>query len=116
VECPSAFLLADIANPARTVFIVELSEMKGRTDSPMIGDHVMPQYWGSPPRVADAEMQARQWDPETQRPKTVAYRRHNGGSNYVFADGHARWLRFEQTFQQQVGLTPEVDLYDPGRR
>gem|GEM_PF-6369152 len=49
-------------------------------------------------------------------PKTVAYRRHNGGSNYVFADGHARWLRFEQTFQQQVGLTPEVDLYDPGPR
>lgn len=26
---------------------------------------------------------------------------HNGGSNYGFADGHAKWLRFEQTMKQQ---------------
>lgn len=28
----------------------------------------------------------------------IQHTRHNGGSNYVFVDGHARWLRFEQTY------------------
>src|SRR5438552_8282782 len=27
----------------------------------------------------------------------VGTRRHNGGENYIFADGHARWMRFRQT-------------------
>ena len=28
---------------------------------------------------------------------------HNQGSNYGFADGHAKWYRFEQTMKQQSG-------------
>jgi prepilin-type processing-associated H-X9-DG protein len=27
----------------------------------------------------------------------VGTRRHNDGENYVFADSHARWMRFRQT-------------------
>ena len=27
----------------------------------------------------------------------VDYERHSGGSNYNFLDGHAKWLRMEQT-------------------
>ncbi|MCS6829966.1 MAG: hypothetical protein NZ749_04905, partial [bacterium] len=36
---------------------------------------------------------------------------HLGGANYTFVDGHAKWMRFEQTW------TPDgrVDLHDPGR-
>ena len=26
----------------------------------------------------------------------IKYNRHNGGSNYVFADGHAKWMRWGQ--------------------
>jgi len=36
-------------------------------------------------------------------PKLRAATAHAGGSNYVFCDGHAKWLRFEQTMQQQPG-------------
>jgi prepilin-type processing-associated H-X9-DG protein len=27
--------------------------------------------------------------------------RHNGGSNYAFADGHAKWMKFDQTLQSR---------------
>ncbi len=36
----------------------------------------------------------------------VAARRHGGGSNFTFADGHAKWMRVEQT------LKPDL-LWDP---
>ncbi len=31
----------------------------------------------------------------------IAAERHNGGCNYGFFDGHAKWLRFEQTLPMQ---------------
>jgi prepilin-type N-terminal cleavage/methylation domain-containing protein/prepilin-type processing-associated H-X9-DG protein len=31
---------------------------------------------------------------------------HQQGSNYVFADGHAKWLRYESTFLAAFGLDP----------
>jgi prepilin-type processing-associated H-X9-DG protein len=36
---------------------------------------------------------------------------HNEGTNYTFLDGHARWLRFEQTWAPEVNR----DWYDPRR-
>jgi prepilin-type N-terminal cleavage/methylation domain-containing protein/prepilin-type processing-associated H-X9-DG protein len=33
----------------------------------------------------------------------VATRRHTGGENYIFADGHARWMRFQQTLGPDGG-------------
>jgi len=27
----------------------------------------------------------------------VGWNRHSGGANYIFADGHAKWSRLEQT-------------------
>ncbi len=37
--------------------------------------------------------------------------RHNGGSNYAFADGHAKWLRWESTIQ-----SPLPGYHNPERR
>jgi prepilin-type N-terminal cleavage/methylation domain-containing protein/prepilin-type processing-associated H-X9-DG protein len=34
---------------------------------------------------------------------------HSGGSNYAFADGHAKWMRFEQTVQRQGNQAPASD-------
>ncbi|GBD00178.1 hypothetical protein HRbin17_02716 [bacterium HR17] len=31
---------------------------------------------------------------------------HQNGSNYVFADGHAKWLRYEGTFRAALGADP----------
>ncbi len=95
-----------VANPASCVFAAELVDSKA-------ADHFMPMYWGTPPKVTDAMMQGRQWDAATGEPKTVSIRRHHGGSTYVFADGHAKWMPFSRTWQQAAGSPPTVDMYDP---
>jgi prepilin-type processing-associated H-X9-DG protein len=38
----------------------------------------------------------------------IATRRHLGGSNYVFVDGHAGWKRFTQTWSP-----PTIDMHTP---
>jgi prepilin-type N-terminal cleavage/methylation domain-containing protein/prepilin-type processing-associated H-X9-DG protein len=35
----------------------------------------------------------------------VGTRRHNGGENYIFADGHAHWMQFRRTLNPQTGGT-----------
>ncbi len=98
--------LSLIANPAQTIIVAELAD-----DRTM--DHFMPMFWGDPPKVANSMMQSREWDRALGRPKSVAYRRHQEGSNHVFTDGHAKWHRFEQTWRQTIGQPPAVDWYDP---
>lgn len=41
----------------------------------------------------------------------VARERHNGGCNYGFADGHAKWLRWEQAVAE-----PLPGMHNPGRK
>jgi prepilin-type N-terminal cleavage/methylation domain-containing protein/prepilin-type processing-associated H-X9-DG protein len=38
--------------------------------------------------------------------------RHNGGCNYAFADGHAKWLRWDATFEGGLGLP---GMHNPDR-
>jgi prepilin-type processing-associated H-X9-DG protein len=33
----------------------------------------------------------------------VATRRHSGGENYIFADGHVHWMHFQQTLNAEDG-------------
>ena len=42
------------------------------------------------------------------RAGAIATVRHMGGSNYVFADGHSKWMRFSQTFSP-----PKVNMHIP---
>jgi prepilin-type N-terminal cleavage/methylation domain-containing protein/prepilin-type processing-associated H-X9-DG protein len=59
--------------------------------------------WFYPP--ANAAAPANEMDEVTG---AIAARRHQLGSNFVFADGHAAWKRFSQTFSP-----PSVDLHTP---
>jgi len=85
--------LAAIVRPAECVYLAELAD--NRT-----GDHIHPSRWPRP-GFTGATI-----DPLSE----VATRRHQGGATYVFVDGHARWLRFEQTWDP-----PARDWYYPGR-
>jgi prepilin-type N-terminal cleavage/methylation domain-containing protein/prepilin-type processing-associated H-X9-DG protein len=84
--------MAAIDEPANTIILVE-----GRMKN--IGGLGVWGYggaeWQGGRRLTDAEMQAGSISPKPR----VAYDRHLGGSDYIFADGHAKWLRWEQTFQ-----------------
>jgi prepilin-type processing-associated H-X9-DG protein len=54
-------------------------------------------YWGYHPWPDDGSS----WDDLAQYSSFVAIAKdiHNGGSNYGFADGHAKWYRWESTIQ-----------------
>ncbi len=100
--------LTSFTHPSETILAAELSDDQDE-------DHFMPQYWGNPPKLTDADAQNEQWNQALRLPKVLAIKRHHGGANYPFADSHAKWLRFAQTWQQSDGQLPGVDWYDPLR-
>jgi prepilin-type N-terminal cleavage/methylation domain-containing protein/prepilin-type processing-associated H-X9-DG protein len=79
--------LAQISAPARSVYVVERrSEGNRHTDFCDVHYH---------PWLKEAELPQNADD--TLDPIALASKRHSGGSNYVYADGHAKWQRFENT-------------------
>lgn len=110
---PRPFNLAGVVAPAQCIFSAELGDRNTKTNAVIKADHFMPMYWGTPARVTDMMMNDRTWDSAKQEPTTLAIRRHNNGSNYVFIDGHAKWHAFAQTWQQTPGSAPARDWYDP---
>ncbi len=44
---------------------------------------------------------------DTADPVAVASTRHTGGANYIYADGHSKWMRFENTRKP----LPELPLF-----
>jgi prepilin-type N-terminal cleavage/methylation domain-containing protein/prepilin-type processing-associated H-X9-DG protein len=87
--------LASVPNPAGIVYVVELKENRA-------SDHVHPQLW---PRAGVA---AGALTPLTE----VETTRHQGGSIFIFVDGHAKWHRIEQLWNPDA--TPPVDAFNPG--
>jgi len=120
---PRTIHLAAVTYPAETIFAAELAEKNSKTGVAISEDHFMPMFWGDPAHVdpgmggMDSGIMGSgyQWDMDKQEPTTVAIRRHQEGSNYVFVDGHARWHRFAATWQQTMGQPPSRDWYDPER-
>jgi prepilin-type N-terminal cleavage/methylation domain-containing protein len=98
--------MAQIDKPAECVLVAELADS-------VTQDYFQPMYWGNPPKVTDSGNQMMEWDMVAMQPLTTAIRRHQQGSNYVFAEGHSKWQRFEQTWKQNPGQPPIVDEYDP---
>jgi prepilin-type N-terminal cleavage/methylation domain-containing protein/prepilin-type processing-associated H-X9-DG protein len=86
--------LASVRSPTATIYLAEI--VQNRTE-----DHFHPPLWT---RMRPGQLVI---DPLTE----VATTRHQGGANYVYVDGHAKWHRFEQTWNLAAG----VNLYDPGQ-
>ena len=95
-----------LTRPADQIVVTELADNVAK-------HHFMPMHWDNPPRVADAMMQAKQWNATTQEPITLSIRHHEDGSNYVFADARADWQTFADTWNPQPGQSTTRDLYDP---
>jgi prepilin-type N-terminal cleavage/methylation domain-containing protein/prepilin-type processing-associated H-X9-DG protein len=91
--------MAAIEKPAECIYVVEYRENRA-------GDHIHPQCW------PDKNNEGCQFngsefkiDPisDVVRRGEIEHNRFNGGSHYVFADGHAKWHRFEQTWNPATG-------------
>ncbi len=93
-NCTGFNSLGSIRSPSRTIYIAEMA-------TNTLGDHFHAGAWRYPNDCGTFLL------PEQE----LAMTWHLGGANYGFVDGHAKWLRFEQTW------TPDgtIDLYDPRR-
>ncbi|MBC8134439.1 MAG: prepilin-type N-terminal cleavage/methylation domain-containing protein [Fibrella sp.] len=83
----TGWTLAEIEAPASCIYVTEQRENKA-------GDHAHPMCWegfGSSTCVSI--------NSETE----VEKRRYQGGANYTFLDGHAKWHKFEQTYNPATG-------------
>ncbi|MEN1706553.1 MAG: hypothetical protein AAGJ54_13725, partial [Planctomycetota bacterium] len=80
-----------IQQPARTVHVASLGPTNPARE--LRRDHHMAHFW----RYGDGT------------PDSVPLGRHGGGEGYLFLDGHAEVLRFEDT----LDLEREVDRWDP---
>jgi prepilin-type N-terminal cleavage/methylation domain-containing protein len=94
---------ADVRQPAQTIYIAERrSEAAGNPPEPPFCDDIY-HPWFYPPINSRA--------PENEMDEVtgaIAAVRHQGGSNYIFADDHAGWRRFSQTFSP-----PAINLHVP---
>ena len=79
--------LAQITTPAQSIYVVER-----RSDGSKATDFCDVHYH---PWLGEVERPANGAD--TANPVALAAKRHTGGSNYVYADGHAKWHQFDST-------------------
>lgn len=79
--------LADIDAPASCVYVAEARENTA-------GDHTHPMCWERFASSTCVSIPSR---------NEVEQRRYQNGANYTFVDGHAKWHKFEQTYNPQAG-------------
>jgi prepilin-type N-terminal cleavage/methylation domain-containing protein/prepilin-type processing-associated H-X9-DG protein len=78
--------LAQINEPAQSIYVVERRSEGKSTDFCDVHYH---------PWMAESEVPTGPAD--KVNPVAIGSTRHTGGSNYVYADGHSKWQRFENT-------------------
>jgi len=99
--------LAAIQAPASVVYLAESAE------STTPRDHFHPFYWGTPAEQTNAFMQNLTWDAAKNETKELALRRHQGGFNVTYVDGHSKWVQWTRTWGNPP--RPEVwsGAFDP---
>jgi prepilin-type N-terminal cleavage/methylation domain-containing protein/prepilin-type processing-associated H-X9-DG protein len=96
----TTWTLAAVQSPASTVFVVEYKESK--PGAPKAGDHAHPMCWENAPTSTCRSITS---DSEIEKI------RYQGGAHYTFIDGHAKWHKFEQTYDPASGR----DWYIPNQ-
>jgi hypothetical protein len=100
--------LSSFTQPSETILAAELNDQ-------VTEDHFMPMFWGDPAKLEDVDKQAEQWDPVAGQPLALVLTRHAIGSNYPFADGHSKHMKFGQIWHQTTGSVADKDWFDPLR-
>jgi prepilin-type N-terminal cleavage/methylation domain-containing protein/prepilin-type processing-associated H-X9-DG protein len=97
--------LASVQSPASVIALAESAKNITR-------DHFAPYNWNgdqeTPPNPQfNPFMQGMTWDAANKETTELALRRHTGGANYVFMDGHSKFHRWSQVWFQK----PEQGVY-----
>lgn len=100
---------AALASPSKVIALSESGDANVR-------DHVAPYFW-----IYDAKMNEQPWyagayagmhagsfDDAKNEPKNLALRRHNGGFNNLYVDGHAKWGKWSQVWWQNTSTSPAI--------
>jgi prepilin-type N-terminal cleavage/methylation domain-containing protein/prepilin-type processing-associated H-X9-DG protein len=103
--------LAAVGTPASLIYVAESAKNINR-------DHFHPFNWNgnleTPPNpLYSGYMNSITWDNTKQETVELALRRHQGGSNFVYLDGHAKYGRWSQVFFQKPELGIWQGNFDP---
>lgn len=90
--------LAQVTAPSETIYITERRSSASASAADSFCDDVYHPWFDAANPIGN------EMDPKTG---AMATTRHGGGANYVFADGHVGWKRFEQTISPINRHIPE---------
>jgi prepilin-type N-terminal cleavage/methylation domain-containing protein/prepilin-type processing-associated H-X9-DG protein len=92
--------LSSVMSPANVIYIAESAD--DRTD-----DHFHPTQWGRATNFA--------WNAARDETTEIALRRHQGGFNAVYADGHCKWARWDMLWKSGAAtLQEKLGPFHPG--
>ncbi len=103
--------LSSVASPAGVIYIGESNKNINR-------DHFHPFNWNgnqeTPPNPQySGYMNSITWSASLGETVELALRRHSGGSNFVYMDGHAKWGKWTQVFYQRPDQGIWQGAFDP---
>jgi prepilin-type N-terminal cleavage/methylation domain-containing protein/prepilin-type processing-associated H-X9-DG protein len=103
--------LASVNAPASVAYVAESAKNITR-------DHFAPFHWNgdkeTPPNpLFSGFMQGMTFDAVNNETTELAIRRHTGGGNYVFLDGHSKWQRWGQVWFQNPSRSVYQGIFDP---
>ena len=87
--------LARVQEPARSIILSEKGDLSS-TSMVATADHFHPMYWGTPSEESSMMMTGAVWNASTNAPIELAFERHFEGLDNLYADGHAKWNRFDR--------------------
>ncbi|GAB4462534.1 MAG: hypothetical protein OHK0029_29610 [Armatimonadaceae bacterium] len=100
--------LPAISSPANVIYVSEAPENISSRD------HFHPFFWGPDPDFPPSGFMTNMtWDAARNETRELALRRHAGGFNNVYLDGHAKWNRWEQVYFQIPAQNVWQGNFDP---
>lgn len=76
-------------------------------------DHFHPFYWGTPPESEQAFMQSGTFDPATDQTRELTLTAFTDGSNFAYADGHAKFGKWSQVWWRDIPHGIFAGNFDP---
>ena len=101
--------LSALQSPSKVVYLAEAGPRS-------VLDHFGPMCWGTPTDEAlCGSASSSEWDDAKQEPTAMELRRHLDGSNYLYADGHAKWQKFSSVWFRDLNAAPKIyaGAFDP---